>query len=279
VKGSKTKDVVAASSVGSRVDASPALKRKSSGNGTTNSGSGGTAEMHETLHNAPTESSANEGAVENPATSPHAQMPTLSRKISGKESRKGAQKTVENQERDQEAKGLEDSDDEEEEDSSKKEAQKAEAMVGELLCKMIAAGDSSDEQDGKKGKRFMGPWACSNHYDGDDDLNLAGLLNVLDGVVDSPGRVVVMTTNHPEKLDPALIRPGRINKRIHLGYVSAPSLCSMVEHYMQVTLSAEERHRLTTVAQRISVAPAQVEQCCAESDEVRELVKMLDDLY
>ena len=33
--------------------------------------------------------------------------------------------------------------------------------------------------------------------------------NVLqDGVVDCPDRIVVMTTNHPEKLDPALIRPG-----------------------------------------------------------------------
>ena len=34
----------------------------------------------------------------------------------------------------------------------------------------------------------------------------------------------VMTTNHPEKLDPALIRPGRINKRIHLGFVDAETL-------------------------------------------------------
>ena len=44
----------------------------------------------------------------------------------------------------------------------------------------------------------------------DDRLSLAGLLNVLDGVVDSPGRIVIMTSNHPEKLDPALVRPGRI---------------------------------------------------------------------
>ena len=42
----------------------------------------------------------------------------------------------------------------------------------------------------------------------------AGLLNVLDGVVDCPNRIVVLTTNHPEKLDPALIRPGRINKKV-----------------------------------------------------------------
>ena len=51
---------------------------------------------------------------------------------------------------------------------------------------------------------------------GGDGLNLAGVLNVLDGVVDSPGRIVIMTSNHPEKLDPALIRPGRINKQLHL---------------------------------------------------------------
>ena len=39
-----------------------------------------------------------------------------------------------------------------------------------------------------------------------------GLLNVLDGIVDTPGRIVIMTTNHPEALDAALIRPGRIGE-------------------------------------------------------------------
>lgn len=48
---------------------------------------------------------------------------------------------------------------------------------------------------------------------------LQGLLNVLDGVVDTPGRIVIMTTNHPETLDAALIRPGRIDKKIYLGYM------------------------------------------------------------
>ena len=48
---------------------------------------------------------------------------------------------------------------------------------------------------------------------------MQGLLNVLDGVVDTPGRIVVMTTNIVEALDPALIRPGRIDKRILLDYM------------------------------------------------------------
>merc|ERR1712151_121551 len=105
----------------------------------------------------------------------------------------------------------------------------------------------------------MGPWVSSS-YDGDDDLNLAGLLNVLDGVVDSPGRIVVMTTNYPDKLDPALIRPGRINKRIHLGFVHGGSVCQMAEHYMQVTLTDIERARLEGSVSKLSITPAQVEQ-------------------
>ena len=54
----------------------------------------------------------------------------------------------------------------------------------------------------------------------------AGLLNVLDGVVDCPNRIVVLTTNHPEKLDPALIRPGRINKKVHSAPVGLSSPCA-----------------------------------------------------
>ncbi|KAJ1635020.1 hypothetical protein T492DRAFT_969669 [Pavlovales sp. CCMP2436] len=66
---------------------------------------------------------------------------------------------------------------------------------------------------------------------GFDGLTLAGLLNALDGVVDSPGRLLVMTTNYPEKLDPALIRPGRIDKIIYLGHVRSRQAAKMIRHY------------------------------------------------
>ncbi|KAF3009675.1 hypothetical protein E8E13_008256 [Curvularia kusanoi] len=45
-------------------------------------------------------------------------------------------------------------------------------------------------------------------------ISLAGLLNVIDGVASHEGRVLIMTTNHPEKLDEALTRPGRVDVRI-----------------------------------------------------------------
>ena len=51
-------------------------------------------------------------------------------------------------------------------------------------------------------------------------VTLSGLLNVLDGF-HAPSRVLfVMTTNHFEKLDPALQRPGRIDYKLFLGNAS-----------------------------------------------------------
>ena len=48
-------------------------------------------------------------------------------------------------------------------------------------------------------------------------VSLSGLLNVLDGIETGGGRVLVMTTNHKDALDPALVRPGRCDVHIRLG--------------------------------------------------------------
>jgi mitochondrial chaperone BCS1 len=45
-------------------------------------------------------------------------------------------------------------------------------------------------------------------------ISLSALLNILDGVASQEGRVLIMTTNHLEKLDEALIRPGRVDMTI-----------------------------------------------------------------
>ncbi|KAG5361210.1 Mitochondrial chaperone BCS1 [Yarrowia sp. C11] len=42
-------------------------------------------------------------------------------------------------------------------------------------------------------------------------VTFSGLLNALDGVASAEERIIFMTTNHPERLDPALIRPGRVD--------------------------------------------------------------------
>merc|ERR1712217_73873 len=78
-----------------------------------------------------------------------------------------------------------------------------------------------------------------------DKLNLSGILNALDGVVDSPNRILIMTTNHPEKLDPALIRPGRIDKKFLLTYMTGAQSALMVGHYFQTQLTDDEESSLS----------------------------------
>ena len=51
-------------------------------------------------------------------------------------------------------------------------------------------------------------------------VTLSGLLNVLDGVTAAEGRLVIMTTNNPDSLDKALVRPGRIDKKVLFGNAS-----------------------------------------------------------
>ncbi|MCU1286065.1 MAG: ATPase [Acidobacteriales bacterium] len=51
-------------------------------------------------------------------------------------------------------------------------------------------------------------------------VTLSGLLNVLDGFCAPAGVLFVMTTNHVEKLDAALLRPGRIDYKLYMGRAS-----------------------------------------------------------
>lgn len=62
---------------------------------------------------------------------------------------------------------------------------------------------------------------------GDDKANrvtFSGLLNALDGVAAGEGRILFATTNHPKRLDPALVRPGRIDRKFYLGLADSEQL-------------------------------------------------------
>ncbi|KAK5627323.1 hypothetical protein RRF57_003038 [Xylaria bambusicola] len=51
-------------------------------------------------------------------------------------------------------------------------------------------------------------------------ISLSGLLNAIDGVASHEGRVLIMTTNVPESLDEALIRPGRVDLQVEFTYAT-----------------------------------------------------------
>lgn len=52
------------------------------------------------------------------------------------------------------------------------------------------------------------------------NVTFSGLLNALDGVASAEERVIFLTTNHVERLDEALVRPGRVDMTVRLGEAS-----------------------------------------------------------
>lgn len=81
-------------------------------------------------------------------------------------------------------------------------------------------------------------------------VTFSGLLNALDGLGAAENAIVFMTTNHPERLDPALVRPGRIDMKVEF---VAPTPPRIVEFYQR--FFPEERE--DSLAVRAFVAKAE----------------------
>lgn len=91
-------------------------------------------------------------------------------------------------------------------------------------------------------------------------VTFTGLLNVLDGVATGEGRIVFMTTNCLEKLDKALIRPGRVDRLIHIGNATREQIERMYLRFHPDALA----HEATAFAQGM---PDRV-LCMAEIQEI-----------
>lgn len=50
--------------------------------------------------------------------------------------------------------------------------------------------------------------------------SFGNMINALDGILSGEGRIIVMTTNHIEKFSPVILRPGRIDLQLEIGYVT-----------------------------------------------------------
>ncbi|KAK1282318.1 hypothetical protein QJS10_CPB22g01180 [Acorus calamus] len=90
-------------------------------------------------------------------------------------------------------------------------------------------------------------------------VTLSGLLNFIDGLWSACGgeRIIVFTTNYVEKLDPALIRRGRMDKHIELSYCTFEGFKVFAKNYLGI-----ENHTLFETIQRlmgeVQITPADV---------------------
>lgn len=77
-----------------------------------------------------------------------------------------------------------------------------------------------------------------------DDLTLSFVLNVIDGIRETPGRVIVITSNYYNQLDKALTRPGRIDVSLEMKNASINVIEEMYEYYYDESMPQSAREKL-----------------------------------
>ncbi|RUS35497.1 BCS1 N terminal-domain-containing protein [Jimgerdemannia flammicorona] len=88
-------------------------------------------------------------------------------------------------------------------------------------------------------------------------ITFSGLLNALDGVASAEERIVFMTTNHIELLDPALVRPGRVDLKEYLGNATESQIRRMFLRFYEGQEDLAERFVNALRGREVSTAGLQ----------------------
>lgn len=99
------------------------------------------------------------------------------------------------------------------------------------------ARDGLDSESGKNGTQTL----STKENASTNGVTLSGLLSVLDGFHAPNGVLFVMTTNHLDKLDAALLRPGRIDYRLYLGKATDQQKVELYRRFFPVASEGEAR--------------------------------------
>jgi hypothetical protein len=83
----------------------------------------------------------------------------------------------------------------------------------------------------EKPKSKEDAWMEQHDEDIKDPIDLSFLLNLLDGTLEASGRIIAISSNFPERIDRALIRPGRIDMIVHFKKCSSEILNEMVTSF------------------------------------------------
>jgi chaperone BCS1 len=98
--------------------------------------------------------------------------------------------------------------------------------LGDLLETMAATEKETD-------KKFVLPKMPND----DEPITLDDILNLWDGIRETPGRIMIISSNHYHDLDPALIRPGRIDITLELSYASHETIKEIYTHLFDETIN------------------------------------------
>jgi hypothetical protein len=109
-----------------------------------------------------------------------------------------------------------------------------------------------------------------------EKLTLSCLLNLLDGVLEAPGRIVIMTTNYIDRLDSALIRPGRIDLICEFKKCTNDSIIEFIEMFYDIELEESYKEQIKQLNE-YKFTPAEMTKIMFENFE--DYTKCIERLY
>jgi len=111
-----------------------------------------------------------------------------------------------------------------------------------------------------------------------DEITLSFLLNLLDGVLETPNRILIITSNYPERLDKALIRPGRIDLNIHFDNADMEMILEMFRHFYNITIMEANKLELDSKIDKIFTPAEVIAVLCNNYKDVGDAVASLNNL-
>ncbi|XVE87347.1 hypothetical protein DITRI_Ditri18aG0110500 [Diplodiscus trichospermus] len=140
-------------------------------------------------------------------------------------------------------------------------------LIEDIDCSTKVSQDRAKVQDLRGKEDEDGRPNCSSSAD--PGVTLSGLLNFIDGLWSSCGneRIIIFTTNHKEKIDPGLLRPGRMDVHIHMGYCTPAGFRKLAATYLGIK-DDKLFGCIDDLIKSVEVTPAEVaQQLMVKSDD------------
>lgn len=112
----------------------------------------------------------------------------------------------------------------------------------------------------------------------DAPINLAYLLQKLDGLESAEDRLIIATTNHPDKINKALLRPGRFDLKLCLGLCTSKMLIDILTHYYKSnTLATINKIKQCSIPEN-KISPLELINMAIQTPNLDTLLKKLKSI-
>ncbi len=118
-----------------------------------------------------------------------------------------------------------------------------------------------DEDGPAKGKQH-GPQASMMRQK--SAINDADILTIMDGLVETSGRIIICTANDPSKISEPFKRPGRLDEHIEFTKCTRSMIIQLLELFYCMTLSEEQTAKINNIENSIQFkySPAEINKFC-----------------